>query len=579
VSCLRILLLLGLGGLATPAAARPAALDLTLRPIANADGGIGFLEVTGRFSDLATSGGAPLFRLPLIVSNVDSVATVLTSVSATDSLGDIPLQTRDIDLPIAAARDAETGGPSREWLAGRDLRGAVTLRYTVPARAVLPPRGPAPPFSFSDDGKGVSAAGQVFLLLPPGDHQYDMRLAWDLGSAPSGTRAVSSFGAGSVRPRRPVSGADLRASFYMAGPLQLWPADLASGFLVAAQGSPDFDVGVLAGWAKSLHASYSGFFGQRRVPDYVVFLRDNPINAGGGVGLNNSFVLTFGKGNGADIDKLKLTLAHEMFHTFQPYITEPAGLASSWFGEGLASLYEARLPLRSGHLGPDDFLANINSAAGRYYTSIMATVPNAQVPLRFWADTRIRTLPYDRGMLYFVTVDHAVRQNSGGKRSLDDLVLAMLARQRLNGRTSNADWESLLEQEVGPDAVTAFRAFLEGEMPIPAPDALGPCFRPAKARLRRYETGFEPAVLAEPRRIVRGVIPGSNAFAAGLRDGDEIVDPVPQDSIQGDQLRLLTLKLRRGERVFEISYLPRGEAVDVLQWDRVAGVPDRSCAL
>ena len=290
-------------------------------------------------------------------------------------------------------------------------------------------------------------------------------------------------------------------------------------------------------------------------------------------------MLTFGKGNGADIDKLKLTLAHEMFHTFQPYITEPAGLASSWFGEGLASLYEARLPLRSGHLGPDDFLANINSAAGRYYTSIMATVPNAQVPLRFWADTRIRTLPYDRGMLYFVTVDHAVRQNSGGKRSLDDLVLAMLARQRLNGRTSNADWESLLEQEVGPDAVTAFRAFLEGEMPIPAPDALGPCFRPAKARLRRYETGFEPAVLAEPRRIVRGVIPGSNAFAAGLRDGDEIVDPVPQDSIQGDQLRLLSLKLRRSERVFEISYLPRGEAVDVLQWDRVAGVPDRSCAL
>lgn len=576
---LRILVLVGLGWLGTPAAARPEALELTLRPLANAEGSIGSLEVTGRFSDLAASSGAPLFRLPLIVSNVDSVATVLTSVSATDSLGDIPLRTRDIDLPIAAARDAESGGPPREWLAGRDLRGPVTLRYTVPARAVLPPRGPAPPFSFSDDGKGVSAAGQVFLLLPPGDHQYDLRLAWDLGNAPSGTRAVSSFGAGSVRPRRPVSGADLRASFYMAGPLQLWPADLASGFLVAAQGSPDFDVAALASWAKSLHASYSGFFGQPKAPDYVVFLRDNPINAGGGVGLNNSFVLTFGKGNGADIDKLKLTLAHEMFHTFQPYITEPAGLASSWFGEGLASLYEARLPLRSGHLGPEDFLANINSAAGRYYTSIMATVPNAQVPLRFWADTRIRTLPYDRGMLYFVTVDHAVRQSSGGRRSLDDLVLAMLARQRQNGRTSNADWESLLGQEIGPASVTAFRAFLEGEMPIPAPDAFGPCFRPAKARLRRYETGFEPAVLAEPRRIVRGVIPGSNAFAAGLRDGDEIVDPVPQDSIQGDQLRLLTLKLRRGERVFEISYLPRGEAVDVLQWKRVAGVPDQSCAL
>lgn len=575
----RLLVLLGLWALVTPAAASSEALDLTLRPVANAEGAIVELEVTGHFPDLEATSGAPLFRLPLIVSNVDSVATTLTNVTATDSLGNIPLRTRDIDMPVAQARDAETGGPSREWLAGRDLRGPVTLRYTVPSRAVLPPRGPAPPFSFSDDGKGVSGAGQVFLLLPPGDHEYDLHLAWDLGSAPEGTRAVSSFGAGSVKPLLPVSGADLRASFYMAGPLQLWPSDVTSGFLVAVQSNPDFDVAALASWAKSLHASYSAFFGQQRVPSYVVFLRDNPINAGGGVGLTNSFVLTFGKGNGADIDKLKMTLAHEMFHTFQPYITEPAGLASSWFGEGLASLYEAKLPLRSGHFGPDDFLANINSAAGRYYTSIMATVPNSEIPLRFWADTRIRTLPYDRGMLYFAVVDHAVRVKSSGKRSLDDLVLAMLALQRMNGRTSNADWESLLGQEIGPGAVTGFQAFLEGEMPVPASDAFGPCFRRTTARLRRYETGFDPAVLAEPRRIVRGVIDGSNAFAAGLRDGDEIVEPVPQDSIQGDQQRLLTLKLRRGAREFEISYLPRGEAVDVFQWERVPGEPDLSCAL
>ena len=575
----RLLAFLGLATLAMPATARPDPLTLTLRPVAAAEGGIASLEVTGRFGGLAATSGTALFRLPLIVSNVDSVATVLTGITATDRLGKIPLQTRDIVLPVAQARDAEIGGPSREWLAGREVRGPVTLRYTVPARAALPPRGPAPPFSFSDDGNGVSAAGQVFLLLPPGERDYDLRLTWDLASAPRGTRAASSFGAGSVRLRQQVSGADLRASFYMAGPLQLWPDDRSAGFLVAAQGSPDFDVAALRSWAKSLHGRYSSFFGQRRVPGYVVFLRHNPVNAGGGVGLSNSFVLTFGKSNGADIDKLKLTLAHEMFHTFQPYITEPAGLASSWFGEGLASLYEARLPLRFGQFGPLEFLANINNAAARYYTSIMATVPNAQVPLRFWADTRIRTLPYDRGMLYFVTVDHAVRLKSGGRRSLDDLVLAMLARQRKNGRTGNQDWEQLLRQELGSEAEKEFQAFLEGEMPVPASEAFGPCFRRTTARLRRYETGFEPAVLAEPRRIVRGLIADSNAFAAGLRDGDEIVDPVPQDSIQGDQQRRLILKLRREGRVFEISYLPRGETVEAYQWERVSDVPDQSCAL
>jgi hypothetical protein len=42
---------------------------------------------------------------------------------------------------------------------------------------------------------------------------------------------------------------------------------------------------------------------------------------------------------------------------------------------------------------------------------------------------------------------------------------------------------------------------------------------------RRYEVGFDPAVLGETRRIVTGVVCGSAAEAAGLRNGDEILKP------------------------------------------------------
>ncbi|MEH3158515.1 MAG: hypothetical protein PGN08_05980 [Sphingomonas taxi] len=111
--------------------------------------------------------------------------------------------------------------------------------------------------------------------------------------------------------------------------------------------------------------------------------------------------------------EIKFTLAHEMFHTFQPFIEGPSGLESSWFGEGLATFYQRRLPLRFGLIGPDDFVRDLNFHAGRYYTSAMASVPNAEVPKRFWADTRIRTLPYDRGMLYFADLDDRLRKASG----------------------------------------------------------------------------------------------------------------------------------------------------------------------
>jgi len=116
-------------------------------------------------------------------------------------------------------------------------------------------------------------------------------------------------------------------------------------------------------------------------------------------------------------------------------------------------------------------------------------------------------------------------------------------------------------------------------MPVPASDAFGPCFTRTTARLRRYEIGFTPAVLGEPKRIIRGLIPGSAAERAGLQDGDEIVKPIPQDEIQGNQTELLKLEIRRNNHEFSVSYLPRGEDVDAYQWKRIPGVPDNRCGI
>ena len=89
--------------------------------------------------------------------------------------------------------------------------------------------------------------------------------------------------------------------------------------------------------------------------------------------------------------------------------------------------------------------------------------------------------------------------------------------------------------------------------------------------MRRYELGFDPAVLTESPRIVHGLVRGSAAEAAGLRNGDEIVKPVPQDRIQGMQNENIHLAVRRGDTAMDISYLPRGETVPTWQWVRVTG--------
>jgi predicted metalloprotease with PDZ domain len=453
----------------------------------------------------------------------------------------------------------------------RDPSWAAGVCITVGGRTAS--RGAAPPIELRAEAGAVSGAGSSFLLLPPADWSAHLTVRWDLSALAQGATGVSSFGLGDVAQKVPQPITRLERSYFMAGPIGHYAR---GSFFAAWQGTPPFDAGALMVWTGRLYGHYVAFFRPPQVQPYGVFLRPNPVNAGGGFGLARSFIVTFG--SRTDPEQLKLTLAHEMFHTFAPSIVRPAGLESSWFGEGLAVFYARTLALRFGQIGPKAFLDDLNGTAARYYTSVMAGVPNREVPARFWADTRIRTLPYDRGALYFAAVDDTMRKASSGRRSLDDLMLAMLKLERGGRMLSNADWEDLLRQNLGERRVADFRAMLAGREPLPASDAFGPCFRRTMRPLRRYELGFEPAVLTEPHRIVRGLVAGSAADQAGLRNGDEILYPVPQDAIQGSQKQLLTLEIRRDGRTFQITYLPRGETVQTWQWDRVPGVPNARCA-
>jgi hypothetical protein len=556
-----------------------ASLDLVLQPEPDSidTQRIGAIDIALTFSRLEVPAGTPMFRLALVADNVDTDATTLRNLSVMDRDGPVPVHSRDVELSVEDARDSEAGGKTREWFSDRAISGPVIVRYEVPGRATLPPRGPTGPLAFRDDEGGVSGAGNIFLVTPPGDDRYNARVSWDLSALGKGARGVSSLGEGSVSSPQPMSSSELRMSYFMSGRIGIWSDPDSKDFFSAWQGTPPFDAEALMTWTSKLHHHYKAFFGQVEPGRYGVFLRYNPVNAGGGTGFFRSFVTTYGAGKGSDINEIKITLAHEMFHTFSPYIVDPPGKESSWFGEGLAVFYESALPFRFGMLTPQRFVDVINTAASRYYSSIMATLPNGEIAGRFWKDTRVRTLAYDRGMLYFVTVDETVRQRSGGTKSLDDLVLGMLHQEQQGRKLSNAHWEAMLRQYLGETGVADFRAFMAGRMPIPSSGAFGPCFSRTMRAARRYEVGFDPAVLGETRRIVRGIVRGSAAEAAGLRNGDEILKPVPQDQIQADQKMILTLEIKRDSRTFQIAYLPRGELVDVYQWQRVDSVPDGAC--
>jgi predicted metalloprotease with PDZ domain len=499
--------------------------------------------------------GAPLLRMPLVISNVQTSAASLTDLRARDARGPLALGFHD---------DASGPEPYRHWVASRAVHGPVELSYRLPISNAPNARGAAPPFELRSDGGAFSGLLGTFLMQPDDTAAYRMKLAWKLAPLGGEALGVSTLGVGNAVTLTAQATKELESVFVMAGDVGHEPArPSADGFFSAWQGTPPFDARALMQWTHRLYGYYLKFFKARNAA-YSVYLRSNPINAGGGVEVGSSFVGTFD--DKTRIEDFRITLAHEMVHTFVHSLDGPDHLATEWFGEGVAVYYQRVLPLRAGQISPGDYLKDLNSTAARYYTDILNDTPNARIPSRFWADTRVRVLPYDRGSLYFARLNDEIVQASSGRRSLDDVLLGFLERRKQGKPLTEEAWVQAVVAAVGERGRQEFEAMMRGDRIQLRSGAFGPCFRRIEKPMRRYELGFTSDVLIEPRRIVRGLVPGSAAARAGLRNGDEILVPVPQDGIQSDQQARLTLRISRAGKTMDISYLPRGEAVEVPQW-------------
>lgn len=548
----------------TIAHAAPAApgITLTLAPMKpDAAQHVPWLDVTVSVEGVHRAAGERLLQLPLVANTVVTSAKDVSALTIADGRGGIAAQVQDVE--------EDGSNRTRVWLAPRAVDGTLTVRYRVAIDAGAPPLA-LPQYEMRTELGGFSAAANAFLILPDDDIDRRARVNWDFSHYGVGGVGVSSLGVGNAQSREMLPSGKLGAMYYMAGRPGLYRS-AKDGFFAAWQGAPPFAMAPLMNWASDLHRFYGRFFGY--VPSsFGVFGRTNPRNPGSGIGLTDSFAFTFNHtSKPADLRSL---LAHEMLHAWVNSLgssmDEAGGLDRSWFGEGLAVHYQRMLPFRGGLISADDFVADLNETAGRYYTNIKINVPNAEIPAGFWRDTRVRVLPYDRGSLYFAATDAAIRKASRGKRSLDHLVRTMLAERRSGRTMDEATYRRLIKADLGDQGIAAFDAMLNGETVLPPSDAFGPEFERTQKPLRRFDLGFDPASLLARPKIVRGLIPGSNAEAAGLRNGDEVLNTFSQDGMQGDQRAVLELNVKRGDQTLTLRYQPRGEEVMAYQWKVVS---------
>ncbi len=507
--------------------------------------GTGNLDVTMTIPAMQVAARAPLLTLPLLVPGLARPQKVLT-IRVRDDRGQVPLN---------AVGNAGTG----RWISPRAVSGTVVVAYRLLAENI-PALSGGPPIGVRIDGDAISGTGAAMIMMPAVQRDYRITLRWDLTAMGPGAEVVSGYGDGDVTlPAGPVT--RLESGLFMAGHLQRSPRTGSGPFSAVWAGTPAFDPHSAMLWTSALHAAMSRFFQDKSEPPYRVFLRYNPMNAGGGAAFPHAFVATYG--TGVTGESLKSILGHEMTHTWTASDT-----LGAWYSEGNAVFYLMLLPWRFGLMTADDYLTDLNKTASRYYTNALRDTPEDSVAPHCWDDTRIRVLPYDRGAMYFAVLNGRIRRASSGARSMDDLIRTMIVRAREKKPVNETVWLDLLRTELGDEGPTIHRRMMAGGLMLPESDDFGPCFRRTTQLIREFDLGFDMTSIRGAVKTVKGLRPKSEAATAGLRNGDRISYALAMDDLQGDVNRTLDLQVTRNDSTFHIAYLPRGKAVSAYQWER-----------
>lgn len=548
----------------------PPQLNVTLFPRV-AKGEVSAVDISLEIESPDATPDAPFLRLPMVFAATPSARYEAGDIDATDTEGSVPLTQTDDPA------DPNNSIYFRRYFVSRPTVGDVVVRYRYPGEMFGPRTTVGPPFNLMRQDGGFSGAGVTFFAAPDTQHPYRIRLDWDLSEMAPGARGVWSMGEGAVETVGPVD--VLVNAYYMAGPaLSSFPPEGGGVFGIYWMGEPQFDIDAIGGWIVEAYAAMSSFFNTPDRP-FRVFLRENPDTeyGGGGAGLVNSFMAGYGEHEEVSVSSMRDLLAHEMAHNWPGSLSGPVGEAS-WYGEGMAEHYDPHLTFRAGLLTPEDFIADANRRAKGYYTNELNDLPAPEIAGLFWRDGRARRLPYTRGSLYLAGVDAQMRARYEGERSLDDLTLAMIARREDGKSHDRAAWVELISAELGETAVAEFEAMMAGELLSPPSDAYGPCFHRVETTYRGFDLGFEPRILSmAPPKIISGLDADSNAARAGLRNGDEVLNVVPVDSLMEDEGAIAVLHVRRDGEETEIRYDPHSAPVGGYKWERKPDVPDSAC--
>jgi predicted metalloprotease with PDZ domain len=393
--------------------------------------------------------------------------------------------------------------------------------------------------------------GSNALVRPKRDDGANTSANFDWQLLPISWAIATSFGTGASASDRcqTYSGPsiDIVHGLYAAGDFRIRRFQIGRrAAVLAVRGAWAFTDDEVIAQIQKVVGFVRDFWRDDNFPYFLVTLKpyDQDHDSSDGSAFTNAFWMYISRQD--SFAALLPQLAHEAFHAWNVArmgaLSSEADGATTWFKEGFTSYYGYLLVYRAGVLPVKMYVDSLNQDLRKFPTS---------------------TDPYVRGRVIALWLDAAIRHESNGQHSLDDVMFDML---RANdqpvtlarildtaGRYLSADTRSQLQRAV------------VGQGNLSAPEevpSVGACARPALEDLPTFDLGFDLAASAAAKQVV-GVVANGPAFAAGLRDG-QTLGRVSAYNGQPDRLATFTIHTDAGDQ--PIAFYPRGKAIPGWQY-------------
>jgi predicted metalloprotease with PDZ domain len=350
------------------------------------------------------------------------------------------------------------------------------------------------------------------------DKKVEVSITWK--NIPKEWKTLSSYGTDESL-RFTTSVPQLLHALYVAGNLRIYQiGDSHDQVYLSLYGNFDWKDDLIISDISEIIKTQRSFFNDHDFPYYAISLieGDDP-NSLGGTGLHNSFTMYIPKGKGRLI--YYTYLAHEHFHTWvggKIHNNEQEEL-NYWWSEGFTDYYSRVLALRSGGLSIEEFIDECNQFLRSYYLSPVLNESNEKIKQDFWKNYDVGKLPYYRGFVFAIYLNCLIKENNPDN-SLDNVILDLF-KDAQHKKFSVGYFKNIIKKYIPQGIAEEISTFIDHGKTIELNDVV--MFLPLeKTVMGSYDVGFIKQA-APKEKFIKKIDKKSNAYKAGLRDGDKVI--------------------------------------------------------